>query len=187
MRSISRISGFFLLIILINGCAPTVKVTTDYDKAANFSNYKTFRVYNLKQQGSVSELNADRIINAIKAEMTKKGFTEVADNADLMVNAVTILKDKRQVTANSNYYGYGGAYRPYGYYGGGMATGTTTYSTYDYKDGSLMIDVVDNKTQKLVWQGTGNAEIDKQPKNPDEFISTTVAKILTGFPPGAAK
>jgi len=188
MRSIAHVSGFILVSVLVFSCATQVKITTDYDKAANFGSYKTFAVYNLKSTNSVSALNADRIINAIKAEMKKKGFTEVADNADLGVNAVTIMKDKTQITANSNYYGYGGAYRPYGYYGGGgMASGTTTYNTYDYKDGSLIIDIVDMKTQKLVWQGTGNAEIDKTPKDPDEFISSTVTKILAAFPPGAAK
>jgi hypothetical protein len=178
-----------LFLGLIYSCSPTVKVTTDYDHAANFSEYKTFAVYDLKaQQGQVNQLNVDRVAKAIRNEMLAKGFTE-SSNPDLKVNAVSILKNKTQVTADSNFYGYGGMYRPYGYWGGGamMGGGSTTFNTYDYVDGSLVIDIVSTKTDKLVWQGIGNAEIDSKPDNPEQFINDAIKKILTGFPPGAVK
>lgn len=178
-----------LFLGLFYSCSPTVKVTTDYDHSANFSQYKTFAVYDLKaQQGQVNQLNVDRVAKAIRNEMLAKGFTE-SSNPDLKVNAVSILKNKTQVTADTNFYGYGGMYRPYGYWGGGamMGGGSTTFNTYDYVDGSLVIDIVSTKTDKLVWQGIGNAEIDSRPDNPEEFINSSVQKILAGFPPGAVK
>lgn len=178
-----------ILLGLLFGCSPTVKVTSDYDHSANFSEYKTFAVYDLRaQEGQVNQLNADRVAKAIRAEMTAKGFVE-SDNPDLKVNAVSILKNKTQVTADSNFYGYGGMYRPYGYWGGGamMGGGTTTFNTYDYVDGSLIIDIVSSKTQKLLWQGIGNAQIDSKPDNPEEFIAGAIKKILENFPPGLAK
>lgn len=184
-----RMIPFFLLGLLFS-CAPTVKVTTDYDHAANFSEYKTFTVYDLKaQEGQVNQLNVDRVTKAIRAEMTAKGFTESSSNPDLKVNAVSILKNKTQVTADTNFYGYGGMYRPYGYWGGGamMGGGSTTFNSYDYVDGSLIIDIVSTKTGKLVWQGIGNAQIDSKPDNPEEFINSAIKKILEGFPPGLAK
>jgi hypothetical protein len=179
-----------LLLGFVYGCSPTVSVTTDYDHAASFGAFKTFAVYDLKaQEGQVNQLNVDRVTNAIRSEMTAKGFTETSNNPDLKVNAVSILKNKTQVTANSDFYGYGGMYRPYGYWGGGAMMGgaNTTFNTYDYVDGSLVIDIVSTKTQKLVWQGIGNAQIDNKPDNPEEFIAGAVKKILAGFPPGAAK
>jgi hypothetical protein len=90
------------------------------------------------------------------------------------------------VTEITNFYGYGGAYRPYGW-NGGMASANTTYNVQEYKDGSLIIDIVDSKTKKLVWEGIGNKEIDKPLKDPDKLISTAVASILAGFPPGSQK
>ncbi|WP_456313822.1 DUF4136 domain-containing protein [Pseudomonas shirazensis] len=176
--------GFFY------SCSPTVNVTSDYDHAANFGEFKTFAVYDLKaQEGQVNQLNVDRVTNAIRSEMIAKGFTETSSNPDLKVNAVTILKNRQSVTANSDFYGYGGMYRPYGYWGGGAMMGgaTTTFNTYDYVDGSLVIDIVSTKTQKLVWQGIGNAQIDSKPDNPEEFIASSIKKILAGFPPGAVK
>lgn len=179
-----------LFLGLIYSCSPTVKVTTDYDHAANFGAYKTFAIYDLKaKEGQINQLNVDRITKAIRAELTNKGFTETTSDPDLKVNAVTILKNKTSVSSNTDFYGYGGMYRPYGYWGGGgmMGGATTTVNTYDYVDGSLIIDIVSSKTQKLVWQGIGNAQIDSRPDNPEEFITNSIKKILAGFPPGALK
>nr|WP_294784696.1 DUF4136 domain-containing protein [uncultured Flavobacterium sp.] len=178
-----------LFLGLIYSCSPTVKVTTDYDHSANFESYKTFAVYDLKaQEGQVNQLNVDRVTNAIRNEMLAKGFTE-SSNPDLKVNAVSILKNRTSTTASTDFYGYGGMYRPYGYWGGGAMMGgaNTTFNTYNYIDGSLVIDIVSTKTQKLLWQGIGNAEIDSKPDNPEEFINSSIKKILAGFPPGASK
>ncbi|MBB4800710.1 hypothetical protein HNP37_000749 [Flavobacterium nitrogenifigens] len=178
-----------LFLGLIYSCSPSVKVTSDYDHAANFGEYKTFAVYDLKaQEGQVNQLNVDRVTKAIKNEMLAKGFTE-SDNPDLKVNAVSILKNKTSVSSNTNFYGYGGMYRPYGYWGGGAMMGgaNTTFNTYDYVDGSLIIDIVSTKTDKLLWQGVGNSEIDSKPDNPEEFINGAIKKILANFPPGSEK
>lgn len=181
-------SKFYLYLIVISlsifaaSCGSALKVTNDFDRNANFSNYQTFSVYSVKTSGSVSQLNADRIINAIKAEMIAKGYSYVESNGDLTLNAITILKDKKSVTASTNYYGYGGLYRPYGYYGSlGMAS-NTSISTYHYKDGSLTIEMVDTKTTKMVWQGIGNKEIDKASKDPDADIKKAVTLIMESFP-----
>ncbi|CAM3583539.1 DUF4136 domain-containing protein [Flavobacterium chungbukense] len=178
-----------LFLGFLYSCSPTVKVTSDYDHAANFGEYKTFAVYDLKaQEGQVNQLNVDRVTKAIRNEMLAKGFTE-SDNPDLKVNAVSILKNKTSVSSNTNFYGYGGMYRPYGYWGGGAMMGgaNTTFDTYNYVDGSLVIDIVSAKTTKLLWQGVGNAEIDTKPDNPEEFINEAIKKILANFPPGSEK
>ena len=179
-----------LVLTILYSCSPTVRVTTDYDHDTNFSEFKTFAVYDLKEQeGQVSQLNADRVTKAIRNEMISKGLTESFSNPDLKVNAISILKNKTSVSANTDFYGYGGMYRPYGYWGRGMMMGgaNTMVNTYDYVDGSLIIDIVSTKTKKMVWQGIGNAKIDSQPGNPEEFIANSIKKILSGFPPGLAK
>lgn len=45
--------------------------------------------------------------------------------------------------ADSDFYGYGGMYCPYGYWGGEttIQTGTRSYCAYDCVDGSLIIDL----------------------------------------------
>lgn len=171
-------------LVLLAACSSPLKVSSDYDKSVDFSGYKTFSMYQLQDKsGAVSQLNQNRIFDAVKKQMIAKGFTEDDANPQLLVNVVTYLKEKQQVTANTNYYGYGGYYRPYAW-GGGMASGTTTYNTYNYHDGTLMIDVVDASKKQLVWQGVGNKEIDKPSKDPDKAIGEAVARIMQDFPPG---
>jgi hypothetical protein len=65
------------------------------------------------------------------------------------------------------------------------ATGYTTYNVQNYKDGSLIIDIVDAKSKNLIWEGIGNEEIDKPLKDPDTAIPAAVASILAKYPPGA--
>jgi len=170
-----------LFAVLATSCSSMLKVSNDFDRNANFSIYKTFSVYSVKTSGSVSQLNADRIVAAIKAEMISKGYSYVEANADLTINAITILKDKQSVSTATNYYGYGGLYRPYGYYGGLGLGANTSVSTYNYKDGSLTIEMVDSKTTKMVWQGIGNKEIDRASKDPDGDIKKAVALIMESF------
>ena len=176
---IIQLLSLITLSVIVASCGSGLKITNDFDRNANFSNYKTFSVFSVKTTGSVSQLNADRIVNAIKTDLTDKGFKYVVSKGDLTINAITILKDKQSFSTATNYYGYGGLYRPYGYYG---SLGTTVIS-YSYKDGSLTIEMVDTKTTKMVWQGVGNKEIDKASKDPDSAIKAAVTKILAAFPP----
>ena len=189
MKATTKILLVALPAALMFSCKPALKVSTDYDRAVNFSAYKSFSLYYLATNRNVSELNEERIWNSIRTEMTRKGYVENNRSPDLVVNAISVLKNKKYLSANTNFYGYGGTYRPYGYWNGGytMASGGTTMQTHNYKDGSLVIDVIDARTNKLIWQGTGTAEFEKVPKNPDEVIGNAVYKILAGFPPGHTK
>ena len=187
MKKYQVIFPILFLGILVVACGSSLQVTSDYDKSANFTNYKTYSLFKGEKMDAISELNSRRIVEAIKNEMTKKGFTEAEANPDLLVNAVAILKDRTSVSANTNYYGYGGVYRPYYWGAGGGVSSTTSYDTYHYKEGSLIIDVVEASSQKLLWQGVGNKEIDAKVKDPDTKIREAVTSIMKSFPPGAAK
>ena len=183
IRGIAIISLISIIVaVFASACAPSVKVSADYDRSVNFSAYKTFSMYEMKAD-NVNRLNQDRIEKYIRLEMSKRGYVENNTNPDLKVNAVTVLKNRRGISASTTYGGYVGFYRPYAAWGLPM-TGYTSVSTYDYKDGSLVIDVIDAKANKMVWTGSAVAELYNQPKNPEEAISATVAKIMTNYPVG---
>ncbi len=166
------------VVILFFSACSTLKVTTDFDRSVDFTQFKTFDFIELDVQGAISEMNQARFIKAIKAEMEKKGFQLDDSDPDLLVNATAILQNKKSVTADS--YGYGGYYRPYRW-GGGVTT--TSFDVYEYKYGSLIIDVIDASTQQLIWEGTGDKEIDTQAKDPDAAAANAVSQIMAGFPP----
>ena len=187
MKKYLQISTLLLVVAYLISCGPSLKVSNDYDKSVNFDQYKTFALYNSDSiHDAISPLNQQRIINAVKDEMVKKGFQENTSSPDVMVNITAILQNRVAVSSTTDYYGYGGMYRPY-YWGGGMSTASTNYNVQHYKDGSLIIDVIDANSKKLVWQGTGNKEIDKPVKDPDTVIPKAVASIMESFPPGKTK
>lgn len=188
MKTLLKLSQLLFILLMVAACSTPLKVTSDYDKSANFQQYKTFSLNKVDpDKQSISQLNQDRITNAVRAEMVKKGYQETADGGDLLVHSAVVLKDKKSISSNTDYYGYGGVYRPWGWGGGMGVTGTTTYNVQDYKDGSLIIDVADAKTQKLLWEGIGNKEIDKPLKDPDKEIPEAVASIMAKFPSSMAK
>jgi hypothetical protein len=72
----------FLLFIAAS-CA-TIKVTSDFDKAAQFSGYKTYAFTPEVQTLNVEELNRNRIIKAVENELSLKGFLK-SENPDALI------------------------------------------------------------------------------------------------------
>lgn len=190
MKKIHASIYLIMAVIIAWSCSPSFKVNSDYDKTADFTAYKKFALYNPENLNkAVSELNRTRVANAIRSEMTKKGFVEDAAAPDLLVNAVAIFEDRQSVSSTTTGGGmYGGYYGGmYGAYGWGGGTSHTNVDVRHFKDGSLIIDVVEANSKKLLWQGTGNKEIDGPVKNPDVNIPKAVGLIMASFPPGASK
>jgi hypothetical protein len=185
MKNLLYAATLGMLLMAAPACSPTMNVTTDYNKSTNFTQFKSYSFKRFEtQQNTISELNRDRIIKAVKAELNKKGMTENDQSPDVFVNVVAMFKNKTEVTGYSDYYGYGGVYRPYMY---GPGFSTTQVEVNDYKDGSLFVDIVQASDSKLVWEGIGNSRIDGPVKDPDTAIPAAIAKIMAGYPPAAKK
>lgn len=176
-----RNAGLLLILApLILGCAPSLRVSSDYDRSIDFSTYRTFRI-ETTTIGMTNPLNEGRIVNSIQLEMKKKGFLETGEKPDLMVHAVVVLKNKDAFSVNTNFQGHGGVYRPYGFWAA-PSTAHATVRKDDYKEGTLVINFTDSKTGKIVWIGTVSAEVTHKPKNPDKKIRDVVEKVMADFP-----
>lgn len=165
-----------LLIMMITGflfaSCNTVKVNYDYDRMTNFNSYKT---YNFHQKGidklEVNDLDKRRIVSAIEANLASKGFMKTDANPDLYINILASSKEK--IDVNNNYWGYWGPY-----YGGPSRV-------YQYTSGTIIIDVIDNQKNVLVWQGAGSGLDVSNLDRKDEDIPKAVNEILAKFPPPA--
>ena len=64
------------------------------------------------------------------------------------------MREKQEVEIDT-----GGAYGAYGWRGGGAAYGGVR--TYNYKEGTLIVDLVEPKKKELMWRATtvGNMRI----------------------------
>lgn len=166
-----------LLLFAFTSCA-TVQVVTDYDKEANFGQYSTYAFFKPGiDKAQISDLDKKRILRAIETQLTAKGMTK-SEVPFLLVSIFT--KESERVDVYNN-YGYGWGWSPW-YYGGNYSTVSTT------PEGTLYIDLIDAKTNSLVWQGMGKAALiinDMEKK--EARINEIVQEILAQYPPGSEK
>jgi hypothetical protein len=163
-----------LILVLASACA-TIKVSSDFDKAASFSSYKTYAFTTEALNLNIEELNRKRILTATENELAAKGFTK-SENPDVLVD-VKITGEKKQTATATSTGGYG--YR----WGGG-----TTYVNYDsYVEGTMFIEMIDAAKKEIVWQGRGVGTIDPNAsaKKREENINYAVKQIFTQYPPKA--
>lgn len=189
---ISRIFSLLLFSSLFIGCSST-KITSDYDKEADFSKYQDFNYLGWAKESDqlLNDLDRKRIEDAIGKEFARRGvkFVEPSD-ADAMVSLFIVVDQKTSTTAYTDHYGgMGGGYGYGGYpswgWGGGMST--TRYQEHDYLVGTLVVDVFDADTKKLVWQGVSSGTINENPKNREDRINKSARAIMDKYPIDAPK
>ena len=177
-----------IILMMIASSCSTIKVTADYDKEVDFTAYKTFTLlpWNKHNDSIVSPFTKERILEALKNEMIKRGYYYVADieKADLGVNSYVLLREKTDYQYYQNYYGpYGYYYNaPWawgGYYGYGYPYNTTVQKR-DYVEGTLIIDVFDTKKKKLIWQGIGVGEV--EPNSNGKHVAKAISQIFFKYP-----
>src|SRR5690606_28299054 len=150
-RNMKTIKFIPLLLLLILTSCSTVRVAADYDKEANFNQYRSFAFYKPGvAKVKISDLDKRRILRAIENEMTNKGMT-LSENPDLLISFFT--KERERVDIYNNNFGYGWYWNPY-WYGGYYGQSVSRTS-----EGTLFIDVIDAKTNNLIWQGMGTADL----------------------------
>ncbi len=179
--------------IILGGCA-TVTVNSDYDTTANFSTLKTYSWTSESQpRADDPRLNSDildaRIRTAVDQTLRTKGFQKISTGTpDFKVAYLMALEQKMDVTQVSTpYYSPYSTVGPYGVSGvnpGWAYGGGETFVT-QYEEGTLLLDVVDTKTNTLIWRGTGKKAIDENADSAKRVtnIQKAVQKILAEFPP----
>ena len=182
---------FFLFIIYFTiSCSTIYNVQYDYDINVNFTRLKTYDWLPIHEKADISSLDIKRIRNSVNSQLKIKGLKIISDNPDFLI-VVHVGKEQKLSITNWGYdYGpYGGywggyGYGPYGGYWGGY-WGPGGVSTYEYEEGSLILDFVDAKSKELIWHGSAKAVVgnEKTPEERQKKIYETVQKILEKYPP----
>ena len=168
---------------LVGAGAFAQDIKVDYDKAADFTKYKTFAI----KLGTSwnNPLSEKRVLAEIQQGLTEKGWTATTDDAK--ADAIVVLHGatEKQKSLNTFYSGGYGGYGWRGGWGGGMGTSTTTVD--EYTVGTLVVDIFDAKTKALVYRGTASDEISNKPEKNAKKLAKASDKLFKDFPPGSAK
>jgi Domain of unknown function (DUF4136) len=164
------------IVLLAAAASFGQQVKTDYDRTTDFSQYKTYSWEKVQTQ---DPLWVDRIKAAVDASLAAKGLTKVPSGGNLAIVAVEMTRN--QQTLDTFYNGFGGGWR----WGGGFGDATTTVE--NYKVGTLVVDLFDANTKKVIWRGSSSDTLsDKSDKN-IKNLDKAVQKMFNHFPPEEKK
>lgn len=182
----SHQSPAIIVFVLLAACSSYV-VDSNYTPEVDFSTLKTYQWYSSQPRDpqSLEELGGaalDRgIRQAIDDTLQARGFVLQAEGEiDFKVNYDLLTEERQDIRSYSTYAGQ----MPSGGYGyGPMAT--TSTQVINYKQGQLIIDIIQPADEVLVWRGTaeGRITISKSPEKRQRKIRVTVNDILAYFPP----
>ena len=179
-----------LAALLMQGCATGAQVRVDFDPKTDFQALRSYAwapmTADEQQQKSRNSLTHERIQSAVDAHLAARGYKKVAEaQADFLVTHSVTVESRTQVNETRMSVGYGrdGAHGGVGV-GYGIPVDTTVYQ---YKVGTLVIDVIDAKQKRLVWRGSGERTLSEEqtPEKRTEVINTTVNEVLSRFPPAS--
>lgn len=181
----SAFSFLALALLLLTACAS--RPPHEFDESASFAQYATFAWLpptHSKEDVSISHpvldspLLAGRVKQAVTSKLREKGFQPVEADPDFFVTYHTAQGERE----------YRGSYLQLGFGRFGPRLGSAIAVDMwprSFKEGTLIIDIVDGGTGELVWRGWRDTELTR--RNFDAArVHRAVDFILSAFPPGRA-
>lgn len=169
---------FGLLLLTLSGCTQ-IRVRSDFDPQTDFSKLQTYGWLPDLQATTDPRLDSKlldrRVREAVDRQLAAKGYRKVDDDTASFRVAYHVYLQRQSQTVHE-------PVGPYTYrWWGGMGP---TY-TYQYDEGTLLVDVIDPQTNVLTWRGSATAIVDPRASVQErgERIDRAVASLLEKFPP----
>lgn len=178
MRQEKSMKLMNLIITLLSSCS-FLNISIDYDPTQDFSKYKTYRWARIKERDPNDILSKNimlrkRVQVAVDKILNEKGFTKLdKGKPDFIIFIYAGVQQRMNVYHHERYY-----CRWWGPYGGYT-------SVSHYKQGTLVVDIVDTEEKELSWRGIAS-DIVKKYSDPDElqkYLDYLISAMLEDFPP----
>ena len=178
LRIMKQIFATIIVLGLMGACSPEIQVRTDFDPDYDLWTYKTFdwgKKVDIEEGLNplhYNELNDKRIKSAVQTQLTARGYQLSEKDPDLLLHYHIIVADKSVVTPQP--YGYN-----YSDYWLRMET-----NIYTYREGTLILDLMDSRTHNLIWRGWAVSAVESQydREEIDRLINKVVGRIFREFP-----
>jgi hypothetical protein len=179
MMSFAKMLATALFGVAITG-APILAqtVTIDYDHSVNFLKFKTYTWNHVHATDPSVE---DRITIAVNRDMSGRYMTETGKGGDVTITAVVASQDKQEYS--DFYTGVNDITWQRGWGSGGFLD--TAATLHDVPLNTLVVDMYDTKTHKLLWRGmvTEPAFVAGSEDKKDNAIDKEVTMLISKFPP----
>ena len=182
-------SGYLALVFLLASCASTAHI--EKDDNADFSKYKTFAWLDKDGAGKhdrnrSNDLTEQKIRAAVSKELEKSGWKEAKGNPDILLTYDVLVEKSVQQRSDPVYSNpfTRTFYNPYtrrfvNVYYPSRFMGYDDYSVPS-REGTITITMIDEKTDKTVWQGWTTDEVNSKNLSSKE-IQNSVKAIFRKF------
>jgi hypothetical protein len=178
------------LLLLVSSCAPRVQV--DARRNVNFNKYRTYAwmdpdVTAGKNPVFYNEIATQNVEDALNGTLAEKGLSLNQTSPDLIIGYHFFVENKtRTVSDPSPMYGPFMGWGRWGWNGWGPGWwgwngGMRQYRQEQYQSGTVVVDMVDARTRKLVWRGAVQDAINNPTRIGPE-LTREVNRILEKFP-----
>ena len=187
MKKLIQCLGFIGVVLLV-GCTTRPYVETDYQSDYDFAGLHAFKLIETQQDTKenllVSPFTLSHIHAVLEAELAKRYQKAAGEESDFEVRYHVVLEEKIDPRSYDELYGFGfydprlrGYQSPFFH---GVSSGLRLYD-----QGSLIVDVVDTKTQKPIWRGVSAKRLSRgmAPQRQREILSRAVVEVISQFPP----
>jgi hypothetical protein len=196
MRVSLRTLAYCSIVMLMAACASgPPKPTVDYKADYNFSAVKKIAFYDESGQVTgdnplqLSDIQRDRIDEALSYALTNRGFEMVTDaaQADLLLSWNLVTQQKTDVrTWETPTMGYGGYNRYSAYNCWSCSPTRTEVSVQNYTQGTFILDLIDPKLRKSVWRSIIQSRLKGNQSSDQGKYNATATAIFASFPPNRA-
>jgi hypothetical protein len=172
MKNRNLFSSISLLAMLLMTACSTMQSNYDFAPGTDFSALKTYKfgektIPTTQPSQADNPIMIERIKTALSGTLNAKGFAPAAGQPDFVVY---FLPASKRVTT-TQYVSTGWNY---------SASFPVTFT-----EGSLLVDIVDGKTNKMIWRGSVTEALspNMDPDKIQNVLNAAAKQLFKNFPP----
>jgi hypothetical protein len=179
MRPLPGVIAVLTITLVSAGCATTMSVSSHVERGLSFASYHSF------EWGPADALPTgdprldkdpffkDHVQGAVEKELARRGIELSTSTPDLLIHYHANIRKRIEVNRIDRVYGYcdGAACPP---------------ETIQYEAGTLVVDLVDARTNKLIWRGWAQNSVEDMLHDRDRMARTidqAVTEMMKRLPP----
>jgi hypothetical protein len=178
MLPLSRLARFGALALsaaALTACAATMRVNSYAERAADFSHYRTY-AFGPAEAMSTGDPRLDsnpfffgRVQAAVDRQLAATGYEKTTATPDLLVHFHASMTQEINTSEIDQKYGY---------------CASSECRPFVYDAGTLLLDFVDARTNKLVWRGWAEGSMDGVDNQAwmEQKVDDAVNRILARLP-----
>ncbi len=179
MQRLRQIAAAGVASLVLASCATTMTVSSHMERGLDFSRYRTFDwgPADARPTGDPrldeNPFFKDHVEGAVEKGLAARGVALApSGKPDLLIHYHASITNRIDVNRVDRTYGY--------CYAGDCPTGTI-----EYEAGTLVLDIVDASTDRVIWRGWAQNSVEDLLDDPDRMasmIDEAVTRMLQRLP-----